>query len=80
MRHTYFIQELTYPSLVCLHLALDFISDCSVHASWPRVYVNRESLLFFESSLDSSVVPRRSLRLAGIPPSTSPPPLGERPR
>ena len=30
--------------------------------------------------MDSSVVPRHSRRLAGLPPSTSPPPLGERPR
>ena len=30
--------------------------------------------------MDSSVVPRHSHRLAGLPPSTSPPPLGERPR
>ena len=40
---------LTYPALFCLHLDLYFISDYSVHDSWPRVYVNRESLLFFES-------------------------------
>jgi len=30
--------------------------------------------------VDSSAVPRHSHRLAGLPPSTSPPPLGERPR
>ena len=30
--------------------------------------------------MDSSVVPHYSRRLAGLPPSTSPPPLGERPR
>ena len=30
--------------------------------------------------MDSSAVPRRSRRLRGLPPSTSPPPLGERPR
>ena len=30
--------------------------------------------------MDSSAVPCRSRRLAGISPSTSPPPLGERPR
>ena len=30
--------------------------------------------------MDSSAVPCRSRRLAGLPPSTSPPPLGERPR
>ena len=30
--------------------------------------------------MDSSVVPHRSHQLAGLPPSTSPPPLGERPR
>ena len=30
--------------------------------------------------MDSSVVPRCSCRLAGLPPSTSTPPLGETPR
>ena len=30
--------------------------------------------------MDSSAAPRRSRRLAGLPPSTSPPPLGERNR
>ena len=30
--------------------------------------------------MESSAVPRRSRRLAGLPPSTSPPPLGEGPR
>ena len=30
--------------------------------------------------MDSSAVPRRSRHLAGLPPSTSPPPLRERPR
>ena len=30
--------------------------------------------------MDSGVAPRRSHRLAGLPPSTSPPPLGERNR
>ena len=30
--------------------------------------------------MDSSAVPRRSRRLEGLPPSTSPPPLGEGPR
>ena len=30
--HTCFIRELTYPAPVCLHLDLDFLSDCSVHA------------------------------------------------
>ena len=30
--------------------------------------------------MDLGAVPHRSRRLAGIPPSTSPPPLGERPR
>ena len=30
--------------------------------------------------MDSSVEPRYSRRLAGLPPSTSPPPLGERTR
>ena len=30
--------------------------------------------------MDSSAVPCRSRWLAGLPPSTSPPPLGERPR
>ena len=30
--------------------------------------------------MDSSAVPRRSRRLRGLPPSTSPPTLGERPR
>ena len=30
--------------------------------------------------MDLSAVPRRSRRLVGLPPSTSPPPLGERPR
>ena len=32
-----------------LHLALDFISDYSVHDILPRVCVNRESFLFFKS-------------------------------
>ena len=30
--------------------------------------------------MDSSATPHRSRRLAGLSPSTSPPPLGERPR
>ena len=30
--------------------------------------------------MDSSAAPLRSCRLVGLPPSTSPPPLGERPR
>ena len=30
--------------------------------------------------MDSSTVPRHSCRLAGLPPSTSPPPFGERNR
>ena len=30
--------------------------------------------------MDSGATPRRSCHLAGLPPSTSPPPLGERPR
>ena len=30
--------------------------------------------------MDSGAAPHRSRRLAGLPPSTSPPPLGERPR
>ena len=30
--------------------------------------------------MDLSAVPRHSHRLVGLPPSTSPPPLGERPR
>ena len=37
--------------LDCLHLDLDFINDCSMHDSLPRVCVNRESFLFFESLL-----------------------------
>ena len=47
---TYLLHSRAHLSaLVCLHLALDFISDFSMHNSWPRVYVNREYLLFFES-------------------------------
>ena len=44
---TYLIHSGAHLSIPCLlAFGLDFISDCSVHASWPRVYVNRESLLF----------------------------------
>ena len=79
-KHTCFIQELTYPALVCLHLALDFIIGFSVHDSLPTVYVNRESFFIFLFIVDSSVDPYRSHHLAGLSPSTSHPPLGERPR
>ena len=49
VRHTSFIQELIYPTLDCLCLALDFIGVCSMHVSLPRVCVDRESFIFFES-------------------------------
>ena len=47
---TYLLHSGAHLSNPCL-LAFGFIfySDFSVHASWPRVDVNRESLLFFES-------------------------------
>ena len=49
VRHTCFIQELIYPTLYFLCLALDFIGVWSVHVSLPRVYIDRESFIFFES-------------------------------
>ena len=79
-RHTCFIRELTYPTLDCLCLALDFIGVCSVHISLLRVCVIRESFIFFGVIVDSSAAPRHSRRLVRLPPSTCPPPLGERGR
>ena len=44
---TYLLHSGAHLSSPCLlAFGFRFISDCSVHASWPRVYVNRESLLF----------------------------------
>ena len=51
-----------------------------MHASLPRVCVIRSSLFIFWVIVDSSTTLLHSRHLVGLPPSTSPPPLGERNR
>ena len=47
---TYLLHSGAHLSSPCfLAFGFRFFSDCSMHDSWPRVYVNRESFLFFES-------------------------------